>query len=99
MRNGIDLPFLAAQKLHSMSLLVIRLFAEGVPDTYWRSAGKYFSPLLFNDTIADAVGAIKLQGIGDPKLSDVLRDAIAYSAVDITGPIEGKPFGDSRELY
>ncbi len=83
---GVDLPGIdsfSTSSRHSMSLLVIRQFADE-PEigstSKWRDAAKYFMPELFSDSIAQAVGALPFKGTNT--LSGVLRDAIAYSAID-----------------
>lgn len=86
---------------HSASLLVIRTFAEtelgGVTD--WQSAGKYFWPVLYDDAFAKSlnVGSVDNQTRQDGDYNGVLRDIIAYSAIN-----EGtRVFGDTgiRAFY
>ncbi|MCU7846963.1 MAG: type I secretion C-terminal target domain-containing protein [Candidatus Thiodiazotropha sp. (ex Lucinoma kastoroae)] len=91
---------------HSMSALVIRMFAdtELAGSVTWEPAAKYFWPLLFNDNFAGEIGFNGDNSgiIGGVKLTngesaDVLRQTIAYSAID-----EGtRVFGDTgiRALY
>jgi Ca2+-binding RTX toxin-like protein len=76
--------------LHSMGLLVTLMYADyaSVPRD-WMQASRYFLPALFNDAIASAVNAATYQGTST--LSDVMRNAIAYSAIN--GP--ALVFGDT----
>jgi len=104
---GIDLPGIdsgiAGGNLHSISLLVLLQFAYSTPGvgTDWQAASKYIVPQLFDDEIASIVGVAALKGASDPDLNNVMRDAIAYSALDPESSDESKPFGDSaiRALF
>ena len=100
--SGVDLgPGPDAAKLHSMSLLVIRLFANGLADqTSWKAAAKFFMPTLFDDAIAQAAGSQAFKGTSDH--NDVLRSALGYSAIDEgANTTTARPFGDTgiRALY
>ncbi len=94
--TGVDLgPGPDAVNLHSMSLLVIRLFANGLTDqTSWKASAKYFMPTLFSDDVAIAAGSAGNKGTSDH--NEVLRTAIAYSAIDDgTNTTTARPFGDT----
>jgi hypothetical protein len=79
---------------HSMSMMVIRLFADvgsdagGALDTGWRTSGQYFWPVMFQEGFATAIGA---------KDAAALTTMIAYSALDGGNLI----YGDTgvRALY
>lgn len=100
--------FAEAVALHSQASLVIRKFADEpgqASKTDWQTAAQHFWPVLYDDAFAASVGyedddpgsliAGELQR--QDKFADILRMAIAYSAID-----EGeRPFGDMgiRSLY
>ncbi|MGO3933648.1 hypothetical protein NP284_35695, partial [Rhodopseudomonas pseudopalustris] len=82
---------------HSQSLLVILKYANEVLgyDGDWSQATKYFVPALFDERIGTLLVPESIQG--SSTFSTVLRDAIAYSAID-----EGtRIFGDTgiRALF
>lgn len=99
--EGVDLvPLADGRALHSMSTMVIRLFADGgsltgeALATDWEKSAKYFWPVLYDNAFATAMG-VNLAGTSDA--SEKLRTILAYSAID-----EGeRPFGDTgiRALY
>lgn len=100
--------------LHSQASLVIRQFADEteIADDYtsWKNAAEFFWPVLYEDAFAGSIdfqdpdaqslirGELQTQG----KYADILRMAIAYSAID-EGPdnTSARPFGDTaiRALY
>ncbi len=96
--TGID-----SVQLHSMATMVIRMsFADQDFTSQagtWDAAAKYFWPVLYDDGFAQSIGADTVAGtlLDDHKYADILRQVIAYSAID-----EGtRPFGDTgiRALY
>lgn len=101
---GDDVTGLDGIDLHSMSTLIIRLYAntESSGVLSWRSSAKYFWPVLYNDDLAADIGLdTDAKVIGElqdaDKFSEILRTIIAYSAID-----EGeRPFGDTgiKALY
>jgi Ca2+-binding RTX toxin-like protein len=96
---GADVNLGASQK-HSISLLAIRMFADSIGED-WKAAAKYFLPQLFNEEIATAVGVASLKGPGASCNSDVMRDMIAYSALEKGIDGKGLIFGDTaiRAMY
>lgn len=80
---------------HSMSFLVIQLFAgmQGSV-TAWDKASPYFLPVLFDNAFAGSIGIASGQlgtDVRDGNYASILRTMIAYSALD-----EGtRPFGDT----
>lgn len=88
--ENVDLPGLDWLALHSMSSLVIRMFASEQPDAEgyglnWDTSAKYFWPLMYDDAFAQEIGiASGLSGtdVIDGNYAGVLRTIIAYSAVD-----------------
>ncbi len=69
---------------HSMSTLVIRLFAqtEIATETSWHSASPYFWPVLYNSDFAQSIGVGNVDDQSrQEKFDGVLRDIIAYSAI------------------
>jgi Ca2+-binding RTX toxin-like protein len=103
--SNVNLPGVINEAVarHSMSTLVIRMFADtelgGVKD--WDKAAKYFWPVMYDDAFANSWGngfATAPGALRDgQKYSDIVRMAIAYSAID-----EGtRVFGDTgiRALY
>lgn len=92
--SGLD-----ALALHSMSALVIRMYAgtdaasEAAFGDDWRHSAEYFWPILFDDTFAQSIGMPSFGGTraADDDYSEILRTLIAYSAID-----EGmRVFGDT----
>jgi trimeric autotransporter adhesin len=85
---------------HSISLFVIRKFADVTSiGEDWKAAAKYLFPPLFDENIAKnvVVDPNKYKGPGAGSLNAVMRDMIAYSAID-----EGtRIFGDTaiRAMY
>lgn len=79
--TGLD-----AVDLHSMSTLVISTYASEMGiETDWHSSAKYFWPVLYDDAFAENItGMSAITGTlaDDEKWSDMLRTAIAYSAID-----------------
>ncbi len=101
---GIDLPGvdsgLLGGNLHSASLVVIGLYAQqNVAAADWKQASKFFAPQLFDNSIAVASGADAFRGAGNDgsEVYNVMRDAIAYSAIDVGTRV----FGDTgiRALF
>ena len=83
-------PTHAVGERHSVSLLVIAMYGNDLGTTGWSSSAKYIAPQLFSDELA-----LKIPGIfahkGTSNLASVMRDAIAYSAIE-----EGvMPFGNA----
>jgi Ca2+-binding RTX toxin-like protein len=83
---------LSAFELHSMSLLTLRMFALLHPEqagTTWTNVGEPFWKALFSENIGAQIVPAAWVGFASTQAS-VMRDAIAYSAID-----EGvRPFGD-----
>ena len=105
--DSVDLPGIDGIQLHSMSTMLIRLFADvgGVNDTAlatdWRHAAQYFWPVMYDNAFAGSIGMMNPSVAGilqtQEKYSDILRNVIAYSAID-----EGtRVFGDTaiRAFY
>ena len=77
-------------KRHSVSLEIITMFGE-TANLDWLYAASSFLPALFEDDLASGFGNTLRTFIGTHNAASVLRDAIAYSAID-----EGvRPFGDT----
>lgn len=80
--------------LHSMSLLVLLQYAYQTDDvgTDWKHASEYFLPILYDNDVAQAVGADEIAGKmkDDGDYAGILRTAIAYSVIDSGA----RPFGD-----
>ncbi len=76
---------------HSAGFLVIRMYLDAPTITKdWAPAAKFFMPALFDVAVATAAGAAAFLGTNNDN-SGVMRDAIAYSAID-----EGtRVFGDT----
>ncbi len=98
--SGIWSPISRATKLHMQDLLVLLQFAAdgatasgGGHFTNWHDAGAQLWTAYFDDAVAKAAGADKMDGVGSPTAK--LGRMIAYSAVDKAGPDSGKPFGDT----
>ncbi len=87
---------------HDMAALAIRLFAQedDVSSSTWRASGQHFWPVMFDNDFAESIGFKDvIQGSlnTDGNYSGILRQTIAYSAID-----EGtRVFGDTgiRALY
>ncbi len=95
--SGNSLPL--AFDLHSMSSLVMVMYAQGSGYAYQDYASQYFWPVLYSDSFAQSIGMGSIAGTSSSqnKYSDILRTIIAYSAID-----EGtRVFGDTaiRALY
>ncbi|PZP55670.1 MAG: hypothetical protein DI586_06145 [Micavibrio aeruginosavorus] len=109
--TGVDLvsggDFQEAKAAHSMATLVIRMYADDltkVSQSNWFDAGKYFWPVLYDDAFANRIGAGGVTGTLSTKgeYADILRNIIAYSAVDEGEKTTAvRPFGDTaiRTLY
>ncbi|GAB5469822.1 MAG: hypothetical protein Kilf2KO_28520 [Rhodospirillales bacterium] len=102
--NDVNLPgYLSASVArHDMAALAIRLFAEepDVSSSTWKVSAGHFWPVMFDDELAGSIG-FDNENLGrlsnDGIYSSILRQAIAYSAID-----EGtRVFGDTgiRALY
>lgn len=93
---------------HDMAALVITMFKDEVPSlTDWLPSFEHMWPVLFNDTYASDIGFgnttnTKIDGAlrDGGKYSQILRQVIAYSAID-EGDDAARPFGDTaiRALY
>ncbi|MBK7361852.1 MAG: type I secretion C-terminal target domain-containing protein [Micavibrio sp.] len=100
--NNVVIPstLIPGENQHSMASLVIRKFADlEVNGQSWRDSAKYFWPVLYQDSFAQSIGMSGVEGTlkQQGKYSDILRQVIAYSAID-----EGeRPFGDTaiRAMY
>lgn len=88
---------------HSMSTLVIRLFAEEAEITNddWEDSAKYLWPTMYSDGFAESVGMDDESLSGglqnDNHFADIMRTILAYSAIN-----EGtRVFGDTgiRSYY
>lgn len=77
---GLDLRNHLLGRRHSMSLVVIDMFGE-TQGSDWEKSARYFLPSLFNDGLADSIDGLQAF-IGDTNPATVMRDAIAYSAID-----------------
>ncbi|HEY8189637.1 MAG TPA: hypothetical protein VIF12_03060, partial [Micavibrio sp.] len=63
------------------------------PDQSWKAGAKYFWPVMYDDDFAGSAGMGSVAGVlsNEHKYSDILRQVIAYSAID-----EGtRVFGDT----
>lgn len=93
---GYDGNDLSGRQKHSMSSLVMTMYADGLDNNAWTAAAQYFWPVLYNDTFAGAIGFANSANTNggsqtDGKYSDILRTVLAYSAID-----EGtRVFGDT----
>ena len=67
---------------HSVSLLVIRTYAAGLPNSDWMLAARFVLPDLYNDTIAQTLGLESGGSTGTDTASGKMRTEIAYSAID-----------------
>lgn len=92
--------------LHSMSSLVIRMFAsEQTSGLNWETSAKYFWPVLYDDTFANWIGIADGHSGTDvtaEAYASVLRAMIAYSAIDNgADTTTARPFGDTgiRAFY
>ncbi len=94
---------LTSTQLHSMTTLVIRMFAEEaeVSTDDWKDAAQYFWPLMYDQGFAQSIGMDHSSLMGknqaDGDYASILRAITAYSAID-----EGtRVFGDTgiRALY
>lgn len=90
--DNVDLPGIDAIGLHSMATMVMTLYADALADDDWKLASQYFWPVLYSDAFALSIGAdVPGQLATDDKHADILRQVIAYSAID-----EGtRVFGDT----
>jgi Ca2+-binding RTX toxin-like protein len=100
---GSNVTGIGSVQLHSMATMVIRMFFADQDFTpqagTWDAAAKYFWPVLYDNGFAQSIGVGTVAGtlLDDHKYSDILRQIIAYSAID-----EGeRPFGDTgiQALY
>ncbi len=96
---GVDSGLLGGNR-HSISVLILGLYGQqSVSTVDWKVASKFFMPLLFDNDIAIAADAGAFRGAGTPveKTYNVMRDAIAYSAIDVGVRV----FGDTsiRALF
>ncbi len=85
---------------HSMAALVISMYAreqETLNPSFaaWRVGGvsDYVFNALYDNKIAEGI-KLTAEFIGDSGRLAVMQSAIAYSALDLTDPDAGKPFGD-----
>lgn len=71
--------------LHSMAALVIRMYADtNDPSTDWHGSAQYFWPLLFDNGFAGGIAdysAFSGTALISGNYSEILREAIAYSAI------------------
>ncbi len=78
------------EDLHSISALIIRMFANygGIGDTAlatdWHNAASYFWPVLYDDDFAETIGMDSIDGAMKDRgeYSNILRTIISYSAID-----------------
>lgn len=98
---GYDQAGLSGSELHSISSLVMTMYANGLSNQNWKAAAQYFWPVLYDDAFANKIGiteqSVPGENTTDKEYSSVLRQIIAYSAID-----EGeRPYGDTaiRALY
>lgn len=86
-------PLDVGTKLHSMTSMVIRLFADygtnadgSLIASYWDSAAEYFWPILYDNSFAQSIGMndVSLSGEARTKgeFDGILRTIIAYSAIE-----------------
>lgn len=92
--SNIDFPGvdsgLSGGNRHSASLLVLGLYAQqSVATTDWKTVSQIFIPKLFDDGLSDVV--VPAAMVGNNTTSGVMRDAIAYSAIDVGTRV----FGDT----
>jgi Ca2+-binding RTX toxin-like protein len=119
--NDVSLLSIGPGQRHSMATMVIRQYADteigGVTD--WRNAAKYFWPVMYDGNFARDIVSSSVAGkllddaLKDPtgkisNYSDILRNIIAYSAIDegatvdaAGNPTNARPFGDTgiRAFY
>ena len=91
--------------LHDMPLFILSRYAEiehslnGLSDN-WHNVGRELFDSLFNNLVAGSAGAGNISGVFG--LSQKMRNAIAYSAIDEgTNDTNARPFGDTgiRALF
>lgn len=85
---------LGAFDLHSMSLLVVLMYASdssNVGSQDWRGIALPLITQLYSAEIAEAAGITQS---GTSEIAEAMRTMIAYSVVD-EGPINARPFGDA----
>lgn len=85
--DDVDLPgALDAMNLHSMSSLVIRMFAsEQEYGLNWDTSAKYFWPVLYDDSFAedlDIAEGLSGTDVTAGGYASVLRTMLAYSVID-----------------
>ncbi|SNS98357.1 type I secretion C-terminal target domain (VC_A0849 subclass) [Sphingomonas laterariae] len=107
--NTYDDGDLDSNDKHSMSSFVIRYYAEvgGANDsalsTDWQNAAPYFWAVLYDDQLAQAIGADAKDGTlkDEGKYAEIVRTAIAYSSLEKNVDGTGLIFGDTgiRALY
>lgn len=94
----VNLPGLDAIARHDMAALVIAMYgAEEADGTAWHNAAPYFWPALYDDDFAENIGMGSVAGqlSADEKYSQILRQIIAYSAIDEgANDTNARPFGD-----
>jgi hypothetical protein len=76
---------------HAIGLIILRMFADTLPERDWEHAAKYWIPALFDADLAKAAGALVRTNEEFGDVATTLQQALAYSALD-----EGeRPFGDT----
>lgn len=96
---------LGASDLHSMALMVMNIYGDSLTQKDWKFSSQYFLKPLYDDAYAKAIGmdAAKVSGKlqSDKNYSEILRQIIAYSALDQGAGGGEKPFGDTaiRALF
>jgi Ca2+-binding RTX toxin-like protein len=97
---------------HAADLLVMRIYAQqlGANQQQWYNAARYFLPMLFDEELAQSVGAAQFdnttnlpQSLGRNDFSGAMRNAIAYSALEGPNTIFGNTaihalFNDGNDL-
>ncbi|MEQ1718351.1 MAG: hypothetical protein ABL907_20610, partial [Hyphomicrobium sp.] len=88
-------------KLHSQSLITMLIFADVNGNVDWADIGAALNEAYFNPDIGKAIGFTAANVGGWYGYEAKVLATIAYSAVDVSSPAGGKPFGDSaiRALF
>ncbi len=86
MGSDVDLDWFEPVEKHSMSTMVLRVYADGLSNSDWNQSAQYFWRNLYDDAFAQSIGFdgdnFEGRDIDDKDYSSVLRQALAYSALD-----------------
>jgi hypothetical protein len=79
---------------HAIGLIILRMFADTLPDRDWEHVAKYWMPALFDDDLARGSGALVRTNEEFGDVATTLQQALAYSVIS-EGDDAAKPFGDT----